>query len=152
MDKGKIYILIEKYFEGTSSSEEERQLRNILPSLPPGDKKIDEAIAVMGYAANIKSDSMVVRKISNRRKSGKWVIAAATTACLIAVGSISSYFYTQQSSRLIAYVGGERVDNRLQIEQLIISQLNDMSEANMEFTNQIESDFTDLRNAFDDAQ
>lgn len=60
--KVKIHKLIDRYFGGETTLSEEKWLRSVLPGVPEGDPKVEEALAVMGFS-----------------RSGRRVIPAAWT-------------------------------------------------------------------------
>ena len=140
-----IHTLIERYFEGETTLSEERWLHSNLPKMMGESPEIDEALAVMGYAASPDKDS--VRR--NRPASHRWVAVAASFALILAAGGIyTHYLKTSQKSTFMAYSGGVKID-REEAMQLIAAQMEEMSEASKDIKTEVEDDLADFRNIFD---
>lgn len=96
-----IHKLIEKYFDGTLSEEQERELRDMLLSGNYAGEDVDEALAVMGYWA--------VRRrvaVSSHRRRASWA-AAACAAVAIFVGGWAIYgLHHDKADRCVAYING----------------------------------------------
>lgn len=142
MKKEDIHILIERYFEGETTISEERWLRGNLPKMMGKSQEIDEALAVMGYAAASDKDS--VKK--KRKPSYRWVAVAASLALILAAGGIyTHYLKTSQKSTFMAYSGGVKID-RDEAMQLIALQMEEMSDASHDIKTEVEDDLADFRN------
>lgn len=145
MKTNEIHILIERYFEGETTLTEERWLRENLPKMRGESPEIDEALAVMGYAASQDKDS-VRRK---RPASYRWVAVAASFTLILAAGGIyTHYLKDSQKSTFMAYSGGVKIDRKEAI-QLIAAQMEEMSEASRDIKTEVEDDLADFRNILD---
>lgn len=143
MTKTDIHKLIERYFDGETTLDEERWLRQHLPSMSGDDGEIDGCLAVMGYAA---APVRSAREKRFRRHISGWTLAAASLALLVTAGGIYSYFADRDSaSTFIAYSGGVQID-RAQAMQLIASQMEDFSEASRDLRSEVDDDLDDFRN------
>lgn len=148
MNKRKIHILIDKYFDGETTLKEEKWLKENLPKMMGEDPEIDEFLAVAGYAV-----APVRAGVSERRvkRSFHWVAtAAASLALLIAAGGIYTYIASQRDSQshFMAYSGGVQLD-RQEAMQLIKFQMEEMSEASRDVQLLVEDDLADFRAVFD---
>ncbi len=148
MNKEKIHILIEKYFDGETTLKEEKWLKDNLPKMMGEDPEIDEVLAVMGYAVVPVKDGVSERRV---KRSFHWAAtAAASLALLIGAGGIYTYIVSQRDtqSHFMAYSGGVRLD-RQEAMQLIKAQMEEMSEASRDMKLEVEDDLADFRAAFD---
>lgn len=145
MKKEDINILIEKYFEGETTLAEERWLRENLPRMRGESPEIDEALAVMVYAAAPGKD----RSSGKRQKSYRWIAAAASLALILTAGGIyTHHLHSPQKSTFMAYSGGVKID-REEAMQLIAAQMEEMSEASQDIKTEVEDDLADFRNILD---
>lgn len=143
MNRETLHILIEKYFEGETTVEEERTLLEALLSYPPGDDEVDEALAVMGYTRQQQAR----QRVSRSRVFLK--IASAAAILIIAVIGISVYFSETRlsaSESCYAYIGGELIENEAVIDKIIASQLEEIGEVSDSVNLQIDNDLIDFRN------
>lgn len=143
MDKEKIHTLIDRYFDGDTSLEEERWLRENLPSLIGEDQAIDEAVAVMDFAsapAAGRPDAGF-----RRRRFRPIAAAAASLAVLIAAAGIC-LFVTGRDSKdsYMAYSGGVKLD-REETMDLIAAQMEELSEASRSVRADVEDNLADFR-------
>ena len=75
--------LIERYFDGETSVQEEQMLREALADCPWSSEVIDEARFTMGYFVAHHHETERVAKKSNRRK---FIGIAASIAIILAAG------------------------------------------------------------------
>lgn len=138
-----IHRLIRRYFDAETSLEEERWLRSHLPPLAGTDPEIDEALAVMGYAAGIpRCTTTAVR----RRFRTAATVAATLTLLLAAGGSYLYFSHRNTSAKLVAYSGGVRLD-RQEAMRLIEAQMEEMGDASKSIELEVIDDFNDFRHA-----
>lgn len=118
-----IHNLIDKYFDGTLSDEEESVLRGMLLSGNYAGEDVDEALAVMGYWAVRRRNH-----VGDRRRHASWA-AAACTAVAIFIGGWAVYgLHHDSAPESVAYINGiEYVGDRA--TDLMDSQLLMMSVA-----------------------
>lgn len=143
MQTDKIHTLIEKYFDGSSTLEEERWLRTVLPALAGSDPAVDEALAVMGYAAG-----GAARRTTRSWRRGR-VAAAASLALLLAAAGAALMIHERESrSSLMAYSGGVPV-GRQEAISLMEAQMDELAEASLGLQLEMEADLADFGQAFD---
>lgn len=153
MEKEKLHKLIQLYFDGETSLEEERSLLAQLLSMPPGDALADEALAVMGFArcgnTGKKRKSTVSRHGIYKTTS---VAAACVASAAVCVGLFAYFsrpvnsFYNEEC---VAYVGGEKIENESEVMSLISDQLDEMSVASDAVEKEINDDLNDIREIMD---
>lgn len=146
MNEKELHILIERYFDGDTSVTEERRLLDALLSHPPGDRAVDEALAVMGYARVSGPAEMTARSLYRR-------IMTAAAAVLLVISAVGVFFLTTShtsgtQSECYAYVGGERIEDRDQIESIMKVQMCDMGDAADEVEKQLAEDLGDFKGLF----
>lgn len=141
MDRDRLNILIDRYFDGELSVAEEHCLLEELLRFPQGDEEIDSALAVMGYA----------RMPNGKRKGGTWNhrmfrwAAAAVVAGVVAVAAIVPYAVNSSASDCYAYVDGKKIVDKNEIEQLVSSDLSDMGDASEDVALQVNDDLNDFK-------
>lgn len=154
MDKDRLHILIDRYFDGDTTVGEERELRAALLALAPAerDRATEEALAVMGYArmeaapaGNAESGVSPVRWRRMLLRGG----AAAAVAAVLAVTAVLPRFAGDGGGECIAYVDGSRIVDEHAVMGIIDAQLGEMGEAADDVSRQMESDFSEIREAMD---
>ena len=118
--------LIDRYFDGETTVEEESALRSQLALTSLESAKIDEAKAVMGFFAAQR----VKQKASTTRRT---VIplalkVAAAVALVVAVG-LPFLLKDDVSTDCYAYVNGERITAVDEVENMMIDQMSSLSGA-----------------------
>jgi hypothetical protein len=140
--------LIERYFDGLTSIQEEQMLRATLADCPWSSEVIDEARFTMGYFAAHRQETERVAKKSNRRKL---IGIAASIAIILAIGIPAlthNWFAPQSQSQYIAYINGKVVaNNQKAVMSLIAQDLNTMDMATREMDNAIAADINDMGDA-----
>lgn len=136
--------LIELYFEGMTTLEQERQLRSMLADGQFRSPEADEARAVMGISA------MLQRPKTVRRHRLRMQRVAAAAAVLLTVGAITGYFSgtgarTVPQSDCFAYVGTELVQDPDEVLGIMQEQLADMSAVADEVSRDLENTITLLK-------
>lgn len=138
--------LIERYFDGETSIQEEQMLRATLADCPWSSEVIDEARFTMGFFAAHSQETERVAKKSNRRK---FIGIAASIAIILAIGipALTHNWFAPQS-QYIAYVNGKVVaNNQKAVMSLIAQDLNTMDMATREMDNAIAADINDMGDA-----
>ena len=95
--------LIERYFDGETSVQEEQMLREILADCPWSSEAIDEARFTMGYFA---AHSHEGQRVAKKTSSNKFIGIAATIAIVLAAGGYALWHQQQSADVCIAYVNG----------------------------------------------
>lgn len=135
--------LIELYFEGMTTLEQERQLRSMLADGRFRSREADEARAVLGVSAILRSHGTV------RRRPVRMQHVAAAAVVLIA-SAIAGYFSgtgtpAAPQSECFAYVGTELVQDPDEVLGIMQSQLADMSAVADEVSRDLENSITLLK-------
>ena len=129
--------LIERYFDGETSVQEEQMLCEILADCPWSSEAIDEARFTMGYfAAHSQEKERTARKIHRRQLIG----IAASIAIILAIGIPAMYHsWFAPHNECIAYVDGKIIDNDDVVMALIESDLSKMEDASNSMAAQLQS-------------
>ena len=119
--------LIDRYFEGETSLQEEQTLREQLADCPWSSEKIDEARFTMGYfTAHVKQQRSVIAAGTRRLITG----IAASIALVLAVGGYALWHqHGTTSDMCIAYVNGEEIQNDDMVMEMIANDMNVMDNA-----------------------
>ena len=129
--------LIEHYFDGETSVQEEQMLRESLANCPWSSDVIDEARFTMGYFAAHVNEQQRVTKKSNRRQL---IGIAASIVLILAIGIPTMYHnWFAPHNECIAYVNGKIIDNDDAVMALIESDLNKMEDASNSMAAQLQS-------------
>jgi hypothetical protein len=139
--------LIEDYFNGLTTEEQEEQLKNELVTTHHSSRTIDEARAVFGYFATDKahqspSNVLMVNKI--RRYSKVFVAAASIAICAtFAIKFLSNDVNT-------VYINGDKINSKA----LALNQMNDelrcIAEASDNVNEDISQDLSLINDAFNE--
>ena len=128
--------LIERYFDGETSVQEEQMLREILADCPWSSEAIDEARFTMGYFA---AHSHEGQRVAKKTSSNKFIGIAATIAIVLAAGGYALWHQQQSADVCIAYVNGLVVQDDDKVMALIANDLNMMDNAADAMTDQLSS-------------
>ena len=128
--------LIERYFDGETSVQEEQMLRETLAGCPWSSEVIDEARFTMGFFAAHCHETERVAKKSNRRK---FIGIAASIAIVISAGGYALWHQQQSTGVCIAYVNGMVVQDDEKVMTLIANDLSLMDNAADAMTDQLSS-------------
>ena len=128
--------LIERYFDGMTTVEEEDTLRRTLAHCPWDSQAIDEAKAVMGYFA-VHSD--LQRNLATRGKRLRITGIAATVAIILAVGGYALWHQQRLDDVCIAYVNGHVVQGDDQVMAMVADDLDRIDNAANAMTDQLSS-------------
>ena len=149
MTEKNLLKLIDLYFEGETSVDQERELREALLDSESSDPRVEEALAVMTFAAE-DGRRRAARAVAPRRRKSRaaWpsLAAAAAVPLLLTVG-----VWTRHSTpaapctAVIACVETSDTDIALALMQ---SQLGDIAVASDNVSASIASDFASLGEAF----
>lgn len=133
MKDDKLIELIDKYYRGETSLEEEVYLRRCLATTVSDNPEIKEAQAIMSYVA------MTATK--ERKKRTVWYrwTEAAVIAIVLAVG-ISSLVWNDNLSLCSTMIACKEYDNHEIAIDLISSQLDAIGEASAELEEELRED------------
>ena len=127
--------LIERYFDGETSVQEEQMLRAALADCPWSSETIDEARFTMGYFAAHSREGQRKAKKTNRRQL---IGIAASIAIILAVG-VYAWHHQQPDDVCIAYVNGQVVQDNDKVMALVADDLSKMDNAANAMTDQLSS-------------
>lgn len=134
--QAELEALIERYFEGMTSLEQEDAMRQCLAHCPWSSEAIDDARIVMGYfAAHSKQHR---RSVSSGMRQGIIGIAASI-AVILAVGGYVLWHQSQPDDMCIAYVNGTVVNDNDKVMALVANDMSKMDDATDVLTNQLSS-------------
>ncbi len=134
--QAQLEALIEQYFEGMTTLEQEDAMRQCLAHCPWSSEAIDEARMVMGYFA---AHSAQQPSRTNRGLRQRFIGIAASIAVILAVGSYVLWHQSQPSDVCIAYVNGNVVEDNDKVMALVASDMSKMDKAANAITNQLSS-------------
>lgn len=119
--------LIDRYFDGETSVQEEQLLRKTLANCTWSSETIDEARFTMGYfVAHCQQQQRVTQKSRRSRAIG----IAASIAIILGAGVFALWHYQEDTNNMcIAYVNGKTINNDDAVLALIENDLNAMDEA-----------------------
>jgi hypothetical protein len=134
--QAQLEALIERYFEGMTTLEQEDAMRQCLAHCPWSSQAIDDARMVMGYFATHaeQQHNQVTRGLRQR-----FIGIAASIAVILAVGGYVLWHQSQPSDVCIAYVNGMVVEDNDKVMALVANDMSKMDNAANAMTNQLSS-------------
>ena len=144
-NQAELELLINRYFDGETTVQEEQVLRETLADCPWNSEVIDEALFTMGYFAAHREQQRSAKKSYRRQAIG----IAASVAVILAIGiPVLHHNWFAPQPQYIAYVNGKVIkDNQKAVMALIAQDLNNMDMANREMAGAIADDMNDISNA-----
>lgn len=116
--------LAQRYFDATTTDDEERQLRSFITSEAGSGEEFNELRAVMGFFAVGRSTAKTANHPAAHRTLRRLTVAAAVIACL-AGGGTWLFHYQMQKNICVAYINGEKVtDPDIVLQQMQASMAN----------------------------
>ena len=134
--QAQLEALIEQYFEGMTTLEQEDAMRQCLAHCPWSSQAIDDARMVMGYFATHAEQQ---HNRANRGLRQRFIGIAASIAVILAVGGYVLWHQSQPSDVCIAYVNGKVVEDNDKVMALVASDMSKMDNATNAMTNQLSS-------------
>lgn len=128
--------LIERYFDGETTVQEEQMLREALVDSPWSSEAIDEARFTMGYFAAHRQSQFSVKKHASRFRM---TAIAASIAILLTVGASMLWHSRQTNDVCVAYVNGKAIYNEKEVLSLMQDDLNEMGNATPGLAEQLSS-------------
>ena len=128
--------LIERYFDGMTTIEEEDMMRQVLAQCPWKSEVIDDARVVMGYFA---AHSEQQQRQATHGMRQRIIGIAASIAIILAVGGYVLWHQQQQDEVCIAYVNGMVVDDNDKVMALVANDLSKIDDAANAMTHQLSS-------------
>lgn len=140
-DMNKLNALIEKYFDGATTLDEERLLRRMLADPSFQGESVDEARAVLGFMAAGASPHADV----SGRRSVSWLTSAGVAASLAVAVTIGMWMHRESTSPdMIAYVGGCEIRDRREVMDIVEADLAAFGLAAMDADMQIDAELSDI--------
>ncbi|MBO5634207.1 MAG: hypothetical protein J5907_02155 [Bacteroidales bacterium] len=136
----KIDELIEGYFEGTLSQDEETALKVFLASEEGQGPEYDEVRAVMGYFAAGRSVEILRSRPlpQNDRKMWRRILAIAASMAIIITLGINIF---NQNNICVSFVGGKKITDREVVMNDVDNILADLLSDRVDMEEQLESIF-----------
>ncbi|MBO4994482.1 MAG: hypothetical protein J6C78_00750 [Muribaculaceae bacterium] len=150
IDNHDINELIDRYFEGATSLDEERTLRRLLSDMSLSGDKIDEARAVMGYLS-FPSGKVAAREIAMPRRNpllGRLARAAVVTGLIAVVGT--TFIVKPEYGEYMAYVGGKEVSDRNEVMAMVADELAMLGVAANEVNEEVAGQFSEVSDVFNE--
>ena len=126
--------LIEQYFEGMTTLEQEDAMRQCLAHCPWSSETINDARLVMGYFA---AHSAQQRHRATRGMGQRIIGIAASIAVILAAGGYALWQLHQPGDVCIAYVNGHVVNGDDQVMAMVTNDLDRLNDATDAMTNQL---------------
>lgn len=144
--------LIEKYLNGESTADEQRQLRQALEQVPQRDGE-QEALLMMLQAQPATGDvhwltedeSETYEHILGLRKRKawkRWSMAAAIAGIVLATAGL--HLQHDRTDNLVAYVYGERITDDKEVLSMVENTMQDMMSRSTD--DEIENQLNDIFN------
>ncbi len=134
--QAELEALIERYFEGLTTLEQEDAMKQCLAHCPWNSEAIDDARMVMGYFAAQSAQQR--RSVSRSMRQG-FIGIAASIAVILAVGGYIIWHQSQPDDMCIAYVNGTVVNDNDKVMALVANDMSKMDDATDAMTNQLSS-------------
>lgn len=144
MNSKDIDHLIERYFDGLTTLDEERRLRRALADPTLGGEAVEAARAVMGvFAAQRKaSQRPAARKLHAWRVAAGLALLIAATATFVLVPREA-----QPEPCYLTYTEGALIDDSEQVLALMQSDLGAMADAAESVNRSVDDDFDEIISA-----
>lgn len=150
MTENELRILIQRYFEGETSLNEEKQLRRLLADNPyPELAEAEEARAVMAFsnvAPKATATAEHQRKATSKKSSVWWNCAAA--AVIIALMTIPITHTFNQSGECVAYVNGIKTEDVATVTAMMLTELEEAAKASDRIESGLTSEWAQMSDAF----
>lgn len=139
--------LIQLYFDGETTLEQERELRALLADPKVTGEEADEARAVIGFAMSSPASAPAARKASPRKPSH--IMAAVSVAASVAVVAMVGYgiFHPRHNSECLAFVDGNMITDSEVVMEMVETDLSALGQASSD----VSSDITDELDAISSA-
>ena len=134
--QAELEALIERYFDGMTTLEQEDALRECLANCPWSSETIDDARMVMGYFVTHKAQQQ--RRVTPGMRQ-RIIGIAASIAVILTVGSYVLWHQSQPSDVCIAYVNGHVVKCNDQVMAMVTDDLDRLNDAANAMTHQLSS-------------
>ena len=137
--KAQLEQLIDRYFEGDTSLQEEQMLKACLADCPWQSETIDEARFTLGYFTAHKQQQQRRPQAATRANRFRIAAIAASVAVLLTVGIGTLWNSRQSEGECIAYVNGKTIHDEKEVLNLMQNDLNDIGNASQSLADQLSS-------------
>ena len=128
--------LIERYFDGLTTVEEEAALSACLARCPWHSESIEDAQVVMGYFAALgKYQRHSAARTTRQRIAG----IAASIVIVLSVAVFALWHQWQPMDECVAYVNGQAISNDREVMALVENDLSSIGNASQGMTAQLSS-------------
>ncbi len=157
MKEENIHKIIDQYFDGRLSCQEEDELLHSLLAHDGDDSKVNEALAVMLMARSpqiLAPERKPAHLLAGRFFRHRGLKGAAAVA-LVVISCVTALLYPRHNAGgemtgMMAYVGGVKVSDHSEIMKIVDDQLNEICMSTEFFTQTVASDLSEIRNAFNE--
>lgn len=148
MEKDRLHILIERYFDAETSLAEEKELKRLLADADLSDSAVAEAMAVTGYTAKMSITGEAESVTGCRKISRLWLHAASVVVLLLSAAGPFIWMGRPQegSGECLAWVGGVKNTDDAVALALMDDQLRGMGEASDELSREVGLDLEMMGN------
>ena len=122
-DKKYWLALTQRYFDGLTTEQEERQLRQFASTPMAQTEEFEELRAVVAYLATGKALS---RKRTTRFRPIPELIKWSAAACILIIGGIGIYQFIPRTT-YIAYIDGQRTTDKIEVIAQMHSVMADIN-------------------------
>lgn len=146
MNNDLLHHLIELYFAGETTLEQERRLRQmLLDNQGSGDPAVEEALAVMSFTAV----SRPARPAAHTPVMLRWMRLGSIAAALAVVVTMAFRIGgaggdSGDLDGCVAYVGSQKIDDRDKIMELVASDWAEISAASAEISDDVTADLSTI--------
>lgn len=150
--------LIARYFDGLTSTAEERRLRQLLADAEVTGREADEARAVLSYAAMSGRTVSVATAERQHPPVRRWSAAASVAASIVAAATLGWWAFAgggaagDQSADCIAYVDGHRIDDPQQVRDIVDTELSLFGQASDAVADDITDDLNSISSAINSTE
>lgn len=150
-----LQLLIDRYFDGLTTLDEERRLRRLLSEPHTPTEATREALAVISFTHHIehKQTNVAVARKKKLRLHPLVKLSAAAAVLAVVGASIFSLWKSDitleqnSAATYYAHIGGSRIVDHDEIEQLMFEQLSEINQASDDMQADIDNDLQTLSNA-----
>lgn len=135
-----------RYFDGTTTVDEERRLRLLLATTGYSSPAADEARALLGFFAAERSRAAVTAKRRRMGLTRSVLTVAASVAVMVAV-TVALFRSADSRMECYAMVGSERIEDMDEIRSLIDADLGCIADAQHSINDAIAADLSAISDA-----
>lgn len=141
MNKVYLHQQIDRYFEAQLTQQEEASLLKTLLKIEGQDPVADEALAVM-------LASRMPLNAARARKTPRIMQIAGIAASIALILGIGVFLIRQpRQNDSFAYVAGKKIQDPIEINNIVATQLQDIGESTGLFSQALSADLDDIREA-----